>query len=204
MKKLLIATRNPGKFKEIKSLLSDLPLEILSLDDLKIEEDPIEDGRTFEENAIKKAKFYSKKSGLPTLADDGGLEIDSLGGEPGVTSSRWIGGKKSSDKKLISYTLEKLKGVSDEGRGAQLRAILALVLPDGKVFVSEGRIRGIIAKKVSKYYFPGYPFRSLLFIPSVGKFYNQKELTKEENEKINHRRKAVRRLKKIIKEKLLN
>ena len=140
MKKLLVATSNPAKFKEIKYFLSDLPLKIVSLKDLKVKERVEEDKDTFEENAIKKALFYAKKSNLPTIADDGGLEIDVLGGEPGVKSRRWIGGKEASDEKLIDYTLRKLKGVPSEKRGAQLRAVLALAFPDGQVFTSEGKL----------------------------------------------------------------
>lgn len=203
MKKLLIATRNPGKFQEIKHFLSDSPLKILSLKDLKITDEMIEDGKSFEENAIKKALFYAKKTGLPTIADDGGIEIDILDGEPGIKSRRWIGWRKSSDEELINYTLEKLKGVPLKKRGAQLRAVLALAFPNGQVFTSEGKIRGIIAKVPSIYRFPGYPFRSLLFIPKLKKFYNQKELTAEEDGRYNHRGKAIKKLKKIIKNKIL-
>lgn len=203
MRKLLIATRNPGKFKEIKHFLSDLTLRIVSLKDLKITEGVVEDGKTFEENAIKKALFYAKKSNLPTIADDGGIEIDTLGGEPGTKSNRWIMGRKSSDEELITYTLKKLKGVPLKKRGAQLRVVLALAFPNGQVFTSEGKIRGIIAKVPSINRFPGYPFRSLLFIPKLNKFYNQKDLTEEEDRKYNHRGKAIKKLKRIIKEKIL-
>jgi len=91
MEKLLIATTNPGKFREYKILLQDLPLKMVSLRDLKIRKKPKEDGKTFRENAIKKAKFYSRLAQLPILADDGGLEIDYLKGEPGVKSRRWPG-----------------------------------------------------------------------------------------------------------------
>ena len=203
MKKLLIATHNPGKLKEITKTLADLPLKLLTLKDLGILDEVVEDGKTFEENAIKKAWFYSQKSNLPTLADDGGLEIDVLGGEPGVKSSRWIGGKKSSDEELINYTFKKLKNVPLEKRGAQLRAVLALAFPNGEIFTSEGKIRGIIAKKPSPHLFSGFPFRSLLFIPQLKKYYNDQELTPEEERQYNHRRKAIKKLKKIIKEKLL-
>lgn len=203
MKALLIATRNRGKLKEIKYFLSDLPLKIVSLKDLKIMTKVTEDGKTFEENAIKKAKFYAKKTGLPTIADDGGVEIDILGGEPGIKSRRWIGGKKTSDEELISYTLKRLKGVPVKRRGAQLRAVLALAFPNGQIFTSEGKIRGIIAQKPSQFRLPGYPFRSLLFIPKLGKYYNYYELTPKEERQYNHRGKAIEKLKKIIKERML-
>ena len=203
MKKLLIATSNPGKLKEITKTLADLPLKLLTLKDLGILDEMVEDGKTFEENAIKKAEFYCQKSSLPTIADDGGLEIDILGGEPGVKSRRWINDKESSDDELIVYTLKKLKDVPLEKRGAQLRAVLALAFSNGEVFTSEGKIRGIIAEKVSKYRFPGFPFRSLLFIPELKKYYNYKELTLEEEQQYNHRGKAIKKLKKIIKNRFL-
>ncbi|MBI5465477.1 non-canonical purine NTP pyrophosphatase, partial [Candidatus Gottesmanbacteria bacterium] len=156
MKKILIATTNPGKFAEIKYFLSDLPIKIVSLTDLEIKENVEETGKTFEENAKKKAIFYSKITGLPTIADDGGLEIDFLGGEPGVKSRRWINGKDAGDEELINYALKKLKGVPLKKREACLRAVLALAIPGGEIFVSEGKVRGLIAKKATSLRTPGY------------------------------------------------
>ena len=134
MKKLLIATTNPGKLTEIKRFLGDLPIELVGLKDIGIADTVEETGKTFEENAILKANYYYKKSGLPTLADDGGFEIDALGGEPGVRSHRWIDGtKESTDEELIEYTLLRLKDVPLQGREAQLRLVVAYVTPDGGV-----------------------------------------------------------------------
>ncbi len=203
MNKILIATTNPGKLSEIKYFLKDLPLKLLSLNDLGIKDRVEEDGKTFEENAKKKAVFYANLSGLPTVADDGGVEIDYLGGEPGVKSRRWIDGKEASDEELISYTLQKLKGVPERKRQAQLRVCLALALPGGKVFVSEGKIRGLISEHIFHILTPGFPFRSLLYIPQIGKYYHHDNLTKEENLKYNHRGKALRKLKRIIQEKVI-
>ena len=202
MKKLLIATTNPGKLDEIRYFLKDLPLKLLSLADLKIKETPIEDGTTFEENAIKKAKFYFKKTKLPVIADDGGLEIDYFNREPGVKSRRWIGGKGASDKKLINYTLQKMKGLPLEKRRAQLRTVLALALPNGKIITQEGKIGGIVANKVGAIT-KGYPYRSLFFLPKISKYYDHKTLTKEEYEKYSHRGQALKKLKKVIKKWIL-
>src|SRR3990167_10501814 len=131
MNRLLIATTNPGKLAEIRRFLSDVPLELVSLNDVDIKERVEETGKTFEENAILKAKFYAEKSGLPTIGDDGGFEIDALGGEPGVKSHRWVhGDKENSDEELIEYTFKKMKGIKN--RKAQLRAVLALALPNGE------------------------------------------------------------------------
>ena len=203
MQKLLIATTNPGKFAEIKKYLSDLPIELLSLADLGIKEKVVEDGKTFKENAIKKAKFYGKISGLPTIADDGGLEIDILNGEPGVKSRRWINGIDASDEDLINYTLKKLEGMLLDKRGAQLRTVIALVLANGKVYTSEGVVRGLISEKPYEKRTAGFPFRSLLYLPEIGKFYHKDDLTPKENLKYNHRVKALQKFKRIIKTSLL-
>ena len=137
MKKLLIATTNPGKLTEIKRFLVDLPIELVGLKDIGITDVVEETGSTFEENAILKATYYCKKSGLPTLADDGGFEIDALGGEPGVKSHRWIhGDREDTDEELITYTLVKLKGLSRAMRGAQLRLVLALIFPEQPTLIT--------------------------------------------------------------------
>ena len=100
--KLLIATTNPGKLAEIKRFLFDVPVELVSLNDVGITDHVEETGATFEENAVLKAKFYAEKSGLPTLADDGGFEIDALHGEPGVKSHRWVyGDRENTDEELM-------------------------------------------------------------------------------------------------------
>jgi XTP/dITP diphosphohydrolase len=199
MNKLLIATTNPAKLAEIKEFLSDVPIECIGLKDIGITQSVKETGATFEENAILKARAYREISGLPTLADDGGLEIDVLGGEPGVHSHRWIHqDREDTDEELIAYTIEKMKDIPLSKRGAQLRLVLALVLPSGEVKTSEGVIRGIIAKKASSYRREGFPYRSLLYLPEIKKFYNHDELAKEEHVAYNHRRKALEQLKPII------
>lgn len=201
MNTVLIATTNPGKLGEITRYLSDLPVTLVGLKDLKITDTVEETGKTFEENAIIKAKFYCQKSGLPTIGDDGGLEIDALGGEPGIKSHRWIhGDREDSDEELIAYTLKRLKKISLKNRQAQLRAVLALALPDGRVFTATAATRGIIPHAPGKHRTAGFPYRSLLFLPQLGKFYDHTELTEEENEVYNHRKQALEELKPIIKE----
>ncbi|MEK7129688.1 MAG: non-canonical purine NTP pyrophosphatase [Patescibacteria group bacterium] len=201
--KLLIATTNPGKLAEIKRFLSDVPLELVGLADVGITQTIEETGTTFEENAVLKAKFYAKHSGLATLADDGGFEIDALGGQPGVKSHRWIhGDRDDEDEALIQYALDRLKDVSDDRRGAQLRLVLALVLPSGEVFTAEEKVRGIIPRQASVARHKGFPYRSLLFLPEIGKYYNHDELTASETETYNHRKKALEILKPILKSKV--
>lgn len=204
MKKLLIATTNPGKLTEISTFLSDMPITLVSLKDVGITDHPHETGRTFEENAIAKAKFYAAKSGLPTLADDGGAEIDTLGGEPGIKTRRWIhNDRDSDDEELIAHTLEKLKGIPLQDRGMQLRAVIALALPNGKYYTATAKIRGIIAVKPSPQRHDGFPFRSLMYIPELGKFYNHDLMTTEENEHYNHRKRALEELKPILRKQFL-
>ena len=197
MKKLLIATNNPGKLLEYRTILKDLSLELVTLKDLNIKANVEEDGKTFKENAIKKAKFYSKLTGLPTLAEDSGLEIDYLNGEPGIKSRRWAG-YKASDAELISMTLEKLRGVPLEKRGAQLRVIIAMLV-DKTVKTFEGILRGVIIKEPIEKIIPGYPFRSLFYVPEVDKVLG--ELTMEEEARIAHRKKALEKAIPILKSK---
>jgi XTP/dITP diphosphohydrolase len=200
MQNILIATSNQAKFEEIRQFLSDIPITCVGLRDVGITDSVEETGKTFEENAILKATLYAKKSGLATLADDGGLEIDALHGEPGVHSHRWIHkDREDEDEELIEYTIDQLRGLPRVKRGGQLRVVVALALPNGDVHISEGIIRGIIAEKPSSYRQKGFPYRSLLYLPKLKKFYNHDELAKEENNAYNHRRRAIEKLKPFIK-----
>src|SRR3989338_763320 len=122
MKKLLVATQNPGKILEYKELLKNLPIEVITLQDLGITEEAPEDAPTFEENAKLKATFYSKFVDFPTIAEDSGLEIDHLNGEPGVKSRRWPG-HRATDDELVKMIEEKMQGVPKEQRGAQFRVV---------------------------------------------------------------------------------
>jgi len=203
MQNILIATSNQAKFEEIRQFLSDIPITCVGLRDVGITDSVEETGATFEENAILKAKFYAELSGLPTLADDGGLEIDALHGEPGIHSHRWIHkDREDEDEELIAYTIQQLRGLPHVKRGGQLRVVVALALPNGDVHTSEGIIRGIIAEKPSSYRQKGFPYRSLLYLPKLKKFYNHDELSKEENKEYNHRRRAIEKLKPIIQKHL--
>lgn len=199
MNTLLIATSNPGKLAEIRRFLADLPIAIVSLSDLKIPADAPETGKTFTENAIMKAKYYCRKSGLPTLADDGGFEIDALNGDPGVKSHRWIdGGRDSTDEELIDYALLRMKSLPRAQRGAQLHLVLAFVQLNGDIKTAESSIRGIVPENPSKHRTAGFPYRSLLFLPEINKFYDHSIMTEAETEKFNHRGKAIFMLKPYI------
>lgn len=181
--KLLVATKNLGKAREIGEILGGY-FEVVSLRDLPNAPDVEETGKTFEENAVLKAKKYCEWSKTPTVADDAGLEIDYLNGEPGVKSRRWLD-YEMTDQDMIDTALEKLKGVPKEKRTAHLVAIGAYC--DGKnLMIERGSIDGYIVEKQTVECEPGYPFRAIFIVSRFNKLYQ--DLTHEEHEQINHRR----------------
>lgn len=203
MNRLLIATSNPAKLDELRRFLSDLPLTLVGLTDIGITRVAPETETTFAENARMKAVYYQRVSGLPSLADDGGLEIAALQGEPGVASHRWIDGKtESTDAELIAYAMQRLIDVPEGQRQAQLRLVLALAVSATEVYTAEASVQGIIPLKPSPRITAGFPYRSLLYLPEIGKFYDRAELTPEEMETYNHRQRAVAQLKQILRRKL--
>ncbi|MFC1789619.1 non-canonical purine NTP pyrophosphatase [Patescibacteria group bacterium] len=198
MKKLLIATTNPGKVREYKGIFKKLklPISLISLKDLGIIKKVKENGKTFRENAIKKAKFYQKIAKIPVLSDDAGLEINYLNGEPGVKSRRWPG-YEASDEELINLTLKKLNGVPDNKRGAQLKSVIGLSLPGvAKVYTFEGKLKGFIGNIPIKKRIAGYPFRSLFKLSKKGKYLGEMNITEA------HRKEAVKKALPIIKKYL--
>lgn len=201
MQKLLIATTNKGKLQEIKEYLSSLPVEFVSLSDVGITQDVEETGKTYEENSQLKALFYAKLSGLPAVSDDGGLEIDALGGRPGIHSKRWVGGE-GRDEDIIAKMIEVAKGLPDANRHATFRAVISFALPSGKVWSVEGKVKGIIAKEPLLKLLKGFPYRSFFYLPELNKFYHESELTPEERKEYNHRYKALRELENVIRREL--
>jgi len=205
VKKLLLATHNQAKLDELKIGLKPLEkagVKIVSLNDLGIKVEPEEAGKTFEENALLKAKFYANLAALPTLTDDGGICIDALNGEPGVKSHTWLG-YKADDEELIRHTLERLKNVPKRQRTAYLTTTICFYdfITKTQLF-EEGRLNGYISYQTSSKRIKGYPYRSLFILPYLNnKYYD--ELTQKEHAKINHRLKAVKRLLQKIKPYLL-
>jgi len=199
MKKILIATTNKAKLEEIKNGLKSLlkqKINLLTLTDVGVEEKPEEKGKTFCENAKIKAKFFAKKTNLPTLADDSGLIIPYLNNEPGVKSRRWLG-YEATDQELINYTLERLKNTPQEKRKAYLQVCLCFFDPlSQKIFFEEEKIEGFIAEKQIEKVTFGYPFRSLFIVKKFNKYYD--ELTEKEHQQINHRLIALKKLIKKI------
>ncbi len=145
-KKILLATRNPGKLAELRDLVRSMPVEICSLAELGIRDDVEETGTSFEENAVLKARAYAALAGIPALADDSGLEVEALGGAPGVLSARYGGVDKPYPIK-IEHLLRDIASSGSEDRSARFVCVLVLAEPDGHVsFVGEGTCRGEVAE----------------------------------------------------------
>lgn len=194
-KKLLIATHNPAKKTELRE--GFLPLEkkgitLLFLDDLQITEDPEETGTTFEENAKLKSEYFAKLSGFPTVADDGGIMIDALSGEPGVHSKRWLG-RSATDRELVEYTLKRLHDVPLLQRTARFHISLWYTNPlTSASHFTTADLNGSIAMQVGPDAKQGFPYRSLFIVDQFKKYYD--ELTIAEHHAANHRLKAVQKL----------
>ncbi len=199
MRRLLIATTNPAKLDEYRLILRGLgiALELVSLAELGISEAPEETGASFTENALIKARFYFQRARIATIADDGGLEIDALGGEPGVRSHRWLGsGGADSDQALADEVIRRMKGVEAGRRTARIRAAIALVHEEGgatRERTAEGAIEGTIAERAYPRIRAGFPYRAVLVIPGRNCYLG--ELGDEEEAQISQRRIAMSRLK---------
>ena len=198
MKKAVLATKNKGKLKELKELLKDLNLEIIALDEFsdKIGE-IIEDGKSFFENAMKKAKIVAEKTGLLAIADDSGLEVDALNGKPDIYSARFAG-ENATDEENNQKLLNELKDIPLEKRTGRFKCVIVAYRPDGKWISVEGTCEGKIALAPKGEHGFGY---DPIFIPE-GYDRTMAELTSEEKNKISHRGDALRRLKEKISELL--
>ncbi|NPA95642.1 MAG: XTP/dITP diphosphatase [Thermodesulfobacteria bacterium] len=191
--KAVIATKNKGKLKELQNLLSDFGLEIVSLDEFDEIGEIVEDGDTFFENAMKKARTVAERTGLLAIADDSGLEVDCLNGRPGIYSARFAG-ENCSDQDNNQKLLSEMKDVPAEKRGAQFRCVIVAYRPDGKWVSAEGVCRGTIGfEPVGDQGFGYDP----LFIPE-GEDRTMAQMTREEKNKISHRGKALQDLKSKI------
>jgi len=193
--KLLLATSNQDKIIEYKKLFSNLPCELVTMAEQGIYTDVEETGKTFEENATLKAVALAQESKLLTLADDSGLEVSALGGEPGVMSARYAG-EGASDKDKVNYLLEKLKGVAWEKRIARFRTVIAIAFPDGKVELCSGECKGFIAlEPVGE---EGFGYDPVFYLPDIDK--TMAELSMAEKNRISHRGNAARKAYHLLKE----
>ena len=193
MNKLLIGSGNPAKLESYKKLLQDLNLEIVSAKDLNISA-PEENAKSFEQEAISKAKYYFEKSGIPAIVDDGGFEIEALNGEPGVRSNRWIG-REMTDEEIIAEVFKRMQGQTN--RNAKHTIVMALASPFG-IFTSHSEVAGVIPDKPSEKRIPKFPYRSVLFLPNYNKYWG--ELSEDEERIMSHRAHAIEKLKDILQE----
>jgi XTP/dITP diphosphohydrolase len=195
MTELLIATTNPAKLAEYRLLLRQFDLKPVSLRDVGVDRQAPETGATFLENARIKAAFYFVYSGLPTLADDGGLEVDALDGAPGVRSHRWLGAEDADDRALAEEVVRRMAGVEAGRRGARLRAAAALVYTEHGMVreaVAEAALEGTIAERCYREVRAGFPYRSVLYLPERGCYLA--EISEEEAARISQRRITIERL----------
>lgn len=197
MKKIVFATGNEDKMREIRDILADLNTEVLSMKQAGIDIPIEENGSTFEENAVIKAKAVAGYCGEVVLADDSGLEIDYLNKEPGIYSARYMGEDTPYSVKNM-HLIERLKGVPDEKRTARFVCAIAAVFPDGEVVTATGVIEGRIDYKEKGS--NGFGYDPIFFIPELLK--TAAELSDSEKNKISHRGKALDKIKEELRKRL--
>lgn len=192
-KKIIFATTNEGKMKEIRMIMKDLDVELLSLKDAGISVDIKEDGKTFEENAVIKAKTICELTGEMVLADDSGLEVDYMDKAPGVLSARYLGEETPYNIKNQAI-LDNLKDAVGQERSARFVCVIAAAFPDGKILTARGTVEGVIGfeEKGTN----GFGYDPLLYVPEYGM--TTGEMESELKNQISHRGKALR----LMKEKL--
>ena len=195
-RKLIFATSNEGKMKEVRSILEDLDVEVLSMKEAGIQVDVVEDGTTFEENAAIKATAIQKICGEIVLADDSGLEVDYLNKEPGIYSARYMGEDTSYRIKNKSL-IDRLEGVEGEDRSARFVCAIAAAFPDGSVEITRGTIEGQIGYEEKGE--NGFGYDPIFYVPEYG--CTTAELTLEQKNETSHRGKALRKMKEVIKAK---
>jgi len=192
-KRMIFATGNPDKLKEIQMILSHSEMEIISMKEAGVSDDIIEDGETFEENAVIKAKTIMERTGEIVLADDSGLEIDFLNKAPGIYSARFMGKDTSYEIKNAAL-LEKLSGVPDEERTARFVCAIACAVPDGRILTCSGVMEGIIGYESRGEH--GFGYDPIFYLPECGCY--SAELDPVRKNELSHRGKALRRMREIL------
>nr|MBN2277219.1 XTP/dITP diphosphatase [candidate division Zixibacteria bacterium] len=196
---LVLATKNKDKIREIRELLKDLPITILTCDDFLEFPEIEETGLTLEENAVLKARGIAEFTGFAALADDSGLEVEALNGAPGVYSSRYAGPECSyedNNRKLLA----ELEGIPEGKRAARFRAVIALAFDNGRVETVEGTAEGIITGEKAGY--DGFGYDPVFFYPPAGKTFA--EMTLEEKNSVSHRGKALVKARELLSSKFGN
>lgn len=193
IRELVLATRNRHKAQELASLLSDLGISIRTMEAFPQVPDVIEDGKTCEANAIKKARAVSRATGLLAVADDTGLEVDALGGQPGVYAARYAGEHVTYEDNWRKL-LRELSGVPHDRRTARFITVAAIASPSGEVQVAEGQLQGVITKEPAGA--QGFGYDPVFFVPELGK--TLAELSPDEKNRISHRAKAFAQVREIL------
>lgn len=197
MKKLIFATSNEGKMKEIRMILADLPVQVLSLKEAGIQADIVEDGTTFEENAIIKARTICQMTNEIVLADDSGLEVDFINKEPGIYSARYMGENTPYTVKNQSI-IERLKNAEGDERSARFVCVIAAAFPDGQVLTTRGTIEGRIGYEERGE--NGFGYDPILYVPEYDM--TTAQMSAELKNQISHRGKALELMKKELMKEL--
>lgn len=193
MKRIIFATTNEGKMNEIRMIMKDMDVELFSLKDLGIKADIEENGKTFEENAIIKAKAIMEMTGEMVMADDSGLEVDYMDKAPGVYSARWLGEETPYSIKNKTI-IDKLKDAKGEERSARFVCAIATAFPNGRILTAIGTIEGEIAEEEKGEF--GFGYDPILYVPEYGK--TTGEMLPEFKNTISHRGKALDKMKKLL------
>lgn len=198
MNRIIFATSNAGKMKEIREILKDLDVEILSMKEAGIEADIVEDGKTFEENALIKARTIRDMAGCIVLADDSGLEVDALNKEPGIYSARYMGEDTSYDLKNANI-IERLSGLTGSERSARFVCVIAAAFPDGTAETRRATIEGQIAGAPAGE--NGFGYDPIFYVPEYK--CTTAQLTAEQKNEISHRGKALRAMKEVLRQRMI-
>ena len=196
MKRIIFATGNAGKMKEIREIMADLDVEIVSMKEAGVDVEIVENGSSFEENAVIKARTIMEHTGELVLADDSGLEIDYLNGEPGIYSARYMGEDTSyhiKNNNLIS----RLEGVEDEKRTARFVCAIAAAFPDGSTEVVRGTMEGIIGHEIAGE--NGFGYDPIFYLPEYG--CTSAQLAPEKKNELSHRGEGLRKMRTILEDR---
>lgn len=198
--KIVLASNNAHKLEELRTILSTLGMDVVSMKELGLHVDPEETGTTFEENSWLKAKAVMDASGLPAIADDSGLMVDALHGAPGVYSARFGGERCHSDRERLEYLLELLEGMPEEHRGAKFVSVITLLTPDGDKIVARGECPGrILTAPVGE---NGFGYDPVFYVPERNCSFAQ--LPAEEKNKISHRARALKSFAEQVRKENIN
>lgn len=193
MKNIIFATGNKDKMREIREIMADCDVQIQSMKEAGIQVDIVEDGKTFEENALIKARAIAAHTDAIVLADDSGLEIDALNKEPGVYSARYMGEDTSYDIKNQNL-IDRLEGMPEEKRTARFVCAIACAFPDGRILTSRGTMEGLIAHEIRGE--NGFGYDPVFYLPEEG--CTSAEISPEKKNELSHRGKALREMKKQL------